>query len=122
MLLLNYSNTETFLFTDNLYTYEKRITRFPCYELITLRKRKAEILISVDYNNKTVSINGKEFTTSLNSEFTYKKSKGNHIEVSNFNRFVEHLKESSHYKNVFHSTTGGFLLKLTKGKYTKVYN
>tara|TARA_R110000868_G_scaffold400868_1_gene675593 strand:+ start:3925 stop:4293 length:369 start_codon:yes stop_codon:yes gene_type:complete len=122
MLLLNYTNKESFKYKKDLYTYEKIFNDSGKYNLIPIRKRKAEILILADYHNKTVSINGKEFTTTLNSEFTYKKGKGNNIEVSDFNIFIKHLKESSNRENVFYYATQRFILKLTKGQYTKIYN
>ena len=122
MLLLPYRSTETLIFNSNIYTYEKIMTHGGCFKMNTLRKRKAEISIHVNYKEKTITINKRKFTTSINYTYTYRKARGNHNEVSDFNTFIEHLKESSDNRDVFYHRTEAFLLSLTKGNYSKIYN
>jgi len=113
MNLLTYSNTEVIIFPRTIYTYEKRITKAPCYEMQILRKTKDKIQIEVNYQDKTIKVNGRKFTTSINREFTYKKIRGNNIEVSGFESFISYLKESAIPDNVFYYRTEALLLNLT---------
>lgn len=121
MLLLTYNATEKITLDNTIYTYEKRWLSNGQYEYNTLRKRRAEIAIIVNYADKTITVNGRTFATRINYKFTYRKTKGNCIEVNCFDRFVDHLKKSATHKNVFHSMMVGFLLNLTKGEYSVIY-
>jgi hypothetical protein len=114
--LIPYRTTENIDFIFDKYTYEKRITVAPCYSMQTLRKAKAIVKVSFDYANNVMLVDGKKFNVLKNSEFCYKKTKGNNIEASCIYRLAEHIKESSSSKNVFHHTTEAFLLKLNGNK------
>lgn len=122
MLLLPYNPKETLIFNSIIYTYERIRTRGECYRMDILRKREAEILIHINYQKETITINKKEFTTSTNHKYLYRKARGNHIEVSDFNIFIDYLKESSNRKDVFYHRTEAFLLTLTRGRYSKIHN
>ena len=114
--LLPYRTTQNIDFVFTKYTYEKEITNTPCYKLHTLRKAKAIVKVSFDYANNVMLVDGKKFNVLKNSEFTYKKTKGNNIEASCIYRLAEHIRESLSIKNVFHHTTEAFLLKLNGNK------
>jgi len=114
--LLPYKITQNIDFVFNKYTHEKIMTRASCYSMQTLRKEKAIVKVSFDYENNVMLVDGKKFNVLNNSEFTYKKTKGNNIEASCIYRLAEHIKESANSKNVFHHTTQAFLLKLNGNK------
>lgn len=116
--LLTYSPTEKIDFIFIKYTFEKEITNSPCYKMNVLRKAPAKIEVLVNYEQKTISVQGKEFKTEINREYTYKKTRGNVIQVSDFKGFVDFLKESNSVKNVFHNRTEALLLSLCKNNFT----
>ena len=120
--LLPYSANEAFNFITRIYTYEKVMTNKTCYKLDTLRIRTGEIKILANHNEKSLTINGKKYTTEYLPEYTYKKMKGNKIGVSNFASFVQFLKEGQTSRNVFHCTIESLLLNLTKGQFTTIHD
>lgn len=114
--LLPYRTTEVIEFIFNKYTYEKIITRYPCYSLNTLRKAKAKITVSFDYENNIMCVDGKKFNVFINKEYTYKKVKGNNIEASCIYNLSKHIRESASVKSVWHHSTEVLLLKLNGNK------
>jgi hypothetical protein len=111
---------EKIVFRTNLLTLEKRWISKDDYDLIVLRKRKAEIHIVANHIKKTISVNGKIYQFRTNYGYVYKKAQGNVIEGSDFIRLLTHIKESSETKNTFHKRTADFLTKLSKNTYTTI--
>ena len=118
MKLLTYRNPQTIDYIFDKNTWERVITRDKCYRMELLKTDKCKIKLIFDLQNKTIQVEDKTYKTTILREWTYKKLQGYNIGVSNFDAFVEHIKESLDSKNVFYHTTQSFLLSLSKNKFT----
>jgi hypothetical protein len=118
MKLLTYSPIITIDYIFNKFTYEKVITGENRYRLDLLKKDKCKIKVIFDTENKTIQVEDKLYKTTILRDYTYKKLQGYNIGLSNFNDFIQHVRESSDIKNVFHHTTQALLLSLSKKKFT----
>lgn len=113
-LLIADTKKETFRYIINRYTYEKITTREGCYKYELLTKFNQYHDINVDYNEKSITINGVKFNTFYLSGYTYKKSKGNNIGCSNFDEFIKHIKESTEKRSPFILSTFEMLKNISK--------
>jgi len=118
LLMLTYSPIEQINYDYTKYTFEKIITRSHCFKYETLRKYKVRHTIKIDYQNKTICINGIIFNTCYVSGYTYKKMKGKMIGCSSFISLVEHIKESANKGSVFHHSTFEVLSTFSKKQYS----
>ena len=109
MKLLNAGTKENFNYIINKYTLERNNKKIDI-----VRKYKQYHEIEVNYIEKTILINGVKFTTEYAPGYVYKKMKGKKIACSNFNHFIEHLKESTNKESPFNLSTFYRLKELTK--------
>lgn len=113
-LLIADTQKETFRYTIPRYTYEKLTTREGCYKYELLTKYKQYHDINVDYNEKSITINGVKFNTFYLNGYVFKKSKGNNIGCYSFDELIKHIKESTQRKSPFYMSTFDVLHSISK--------
>ena len=108
------TETEFFSYFANKHTYEKIILENKTVKWQKLRTYKQYHNIEINYDNKTISINGVLFHTQFKNGYVYKKLKGDNIGCTSFNELVKHIKESAEPKSVFNLSTFEVLKSISK--------
>lgn len=113
LMVINTDKVTRFNFVFVKHIFEKVYTDKPFYRIETVNLQKRVYAIEFNETERTFSINGKVFNLLPNCYgYTYRKTRGNNIQVSSVGGFLRHIKDAANSDNVFHHLTEGFLRKL----------
>lgn len=113
MMVTNTDKVTRFNFVFVKHIFEKVYTEKPRYRIDTVNLQKRVYAIEFNETKGTFSINGKVFNLLPNCyEYTYRKTRGNNIQVASVSGFLRHIKDAANRDNVFHHLTEGFLRRL----------